>query len=252
MKRIAAVLLCVVLFPASVVPVAAQELIVSAAASLTDAFSGLKDDFEKEHPGTQLVFNFGASGALYRQIEQGAPVDVYASADMRWMGEAIRIGRVEALESTVFAQNRIVLAVPKNNPAGVSTLKDLESAGVRRVGVGMPDTSPAGNYTRQSLKDLELWELLEPKYIFAENVTQLLSYLRLGEVDAGFFFASDAVRGADSVAVVMEMPMKEPALFPIAPLSDSKQPDLAQAFVRFILSEKGQTVLSGYGFSKAE
>ena len=252
MKRIAAVLLCVVLFPASVVQVAAQELIVSAAASLTDAFSGLKEDFEKEHPGTQLVFNFGASGALYRQIEQGAPVDVYASADMRWMGEAIRIGRVEALESTVFAQNRIVLAVPKNNPAGVSTLKDLESAGVRRVGVGMPDTSPAGNYTRQSLKDLELWELLEPKYIFAENVTQLLSYLRLGEVDAGFFFASDAVRGADSVAVVMEMPMKEPALFPIAPLSDSKQPDLAQAFVRFILSEKGQTVLSGYGFSKAE
>ncbi|SMP73916.1 molybdate transport system substrate-binding protein [Desulfonatronum zhilinae] len=252
MQRIAAALLCVFLFPASVVPVAAQELIVSAAASLTDAFSVLKNDFEKEHPGTQLVFNFGASGALYRQIEQGAPVDVFASADMRWMGEAIRIGRVEAMESKVFAQNRIVLAVPQNNPAGISTLKDLENAGVRRVGVVTPDTSPAGNYTRQSLKDLELWEVLELNYIFAENVTQLLSYLRLGEVDAGFFFASDAVRGADSVAVVMEMPMKESALFPIAPLSDSKQPDLAQAFVRFILSEKGQAVLSGYGFSKAE
>ncbi|WP_031385890.1 molybdate ABC transporter substrate-binding protein [Desulfonatronum thiodismutans] len=252
MKRIAAALLCGVMVLASVVPAAAQVVIVSAAASLTDAFNVLKEDFEKEHPGARLVFNFGASGALYRQIEQGAPVDVFASADMRWMDEAVRIGRVEATESKVFARNLIVLAVPKNNPAGVSTLKDLESAGVRRIGVVTPDTSPAGNYARQSLKDLELWEVLEFKYIFAETVTQLLSYLRLGEVDAGFFFASDAVRGADSVAVVMEMPMREPALYPIAPLSDTKQPDLAQAFVRFILSEKGQAVLSGYGFRKAE
>lgn len=252
MKRIAVALLCVFMFFASAVPAPAQELIVSAAAALQDAFTMLKEDFEKENPGAQPVFNFGASGALYRQIEQGAPADVFASADMRWMNEAVRTGRVEAAEVKVFAQNRIVLVVPKNNPAEVSTLKDLEGAGVRRIGVVAPDTSPAGNYARQSLLDLKIWDALAPKYIFAETVTQLLSYLRLGEVDAGFFFASDAVRGADSVAVVMEMPMKEPALFPIAPLSDSKQPELAQAFVRFVLSEKGREILEEFGFSRPE
>jgi molybdate transport system substrate-binding protein len=227
----------------------AHELLLSAAASLTDAFNELKVEFEKDNPGVSVILNYASSGTLYRQIEQGAPVDVYASANMRWMDELIVRGIVEQEHSHVFARNSIVLAVPSGNPADVSSVSDLTQEQVRRIGIGAPEHVPAGSYARQALEDIGLWDSLLPKMIPGETVRQILEYIRRGEVDAGFIFATDAKRGGESVLVITAMEMKEQAKYPIAPLKRSSQPELADKLVQFILSAKGQSILIKHGFS---
>jgi molybdate transport system substrate-binding protein len=230
-------------------PALAQELLVSAAASLTDAFNELKVEFEKDNPGVNIVTNYASSGALYRQIEQGAPVDVYASANMRFMTELIARGDVKQEKSHVFARNKVVLAVPAGNPADISSVSDLTRGQVRRIGIGAPEHVPAGSYARQALEDIGLWDSLLPKMIPGETVRQILEYIRRGEVDAGFIFATDAKRGGESVLVLIAMDMKEDAKYPVAPLKRSSQPKLADKLVQFILSAQGQSILIKHGFS---
>jgi molybdate transport system substrate-binding protein len=242
-------LFCFLMLMLAVSPVKAQELLVSAAASLTDAFNELKTEFAKNNPGVSIVTNYASSGVLYRQIEQGAPVDVYASANMRWMDELIARGIVEQEESHVFVHNNVVLAVPAGNPADVSSIQDLTREQVRRIGIGAPEHVPAGSYARKSLEDLGLWDSLQPKMIPGETVRQVLEYLRRAEVDAGFIFGSDAKRGSEAVLVQDTMPLKEDPKYPIAPLKASKEPELAQKFVAFVLSGKGQDILKKHGFS---
>lgn len=249
MFRIIGVLLCMACLLWSS-PVKAREIIVSAAASLTDAFEEIRVEFEKDNPGVRVTGNYASSGALFRQIEQGAPVDVFASANMRWMEEAIGAGLIKKDQSLVFVYNQVVLAVPAGNPVNLAKPQDLRDALVRRVGITTPATSPAGNFSMTSLKDLGLWDSIEPKMIYAETVTQLMNYIQRGEVDAGFLFASDIVRAQGRVQEVSVLPLETPPAYPIAPLSGSKHPELAQKFVDLILSEKGQSIMEKYGFSR--
>lgn len=234
---------------ALVSPLRAAEIVVSAAASLTDAFSAMKAPFEAANPGLTVTLNFAASGPLFRQIEQGAPVDVFASADLKWMNEAIAKGFVAQSESRVFALNDLVLAVPAPNPAGIASLEDLQKPDVTRIAVGTPATVPAGNYAKMALAKSGDWDVLEPKFVFAESVRQVLDYVSRGEVEAGFVYATDARKAGGKVATAAVIELDEPATYPIAPLAKAPRPEAAQAFVDFVLSSEGQKILVSFGFS---
>lgn len=229
-------------------PARAAELLVSAAASLSDAFTELVTLFEQENPGVQVLGNFASSGALFRQLEQGAPADVFASANPRWMAEAIGRGLVQRAESHLFVTNELVLAVPTAGRVTISGLNDLNSPAVTRLGIGTPETVPAGRYAKDALEAAGIWPELSVKLIFAENVRQVLDYLRRGEVDGGFIYATDAVKGGAAVQVVEIMPLKEAPAYLIAPLAKSRRPELARRFVELTISERGGAILARHGF----
>ncbi|MEF3696180.1 molybdate ABC transporter substrate-binding protein [Desulfolutivibrio sp.] len=246
MKRL---LLSLALVVALACPALAKDLTISAAASLTDAFTECKPLFEKANPGVTVTLNFAASGPLLKQIEQGAPVDVFASADQKTMDDAAAKNLIDAASRKNFAQNALVLAIP----AGTSTVKNLASlsdAKVTKIGVGNPETVPVGRYTKAALEKLGVWNALSPKCILAESVRQVLDYLSRGEVDAGFVYATDAIKGGDKVKVVEEIPLEKPVSYPVAVLAASKNKPEAAAFIAFVTSPDGAAVLAKYGFKK--
>lgn len=219
------------------------ELIVSAAASLTDAFTDIKPAFEKAHPGTTVLMNFASSGSCYRQIEMGAPADVFASANPKWMNKAEAGKFVLPGTRRNFARNSLVLAVPADNPAAVGSVRDLLNAGVGKVAVGTPATVPAGQYARGALEKDGLWSALESRFIYAESVRQVLDYLKRGEVDAGFVYATDAVKGGDRVRVVAEIPLEKPVTYPVAVLKGTAHGQEAQTFLDFLAGPEGKALL---------
>lgn len=251
-KALTLICLCCSLFLFAATPntCQAEELIVSAAASLTDAFSDIEPAFEAAHPGVDVVMNFASSGALYRQIEQGAPADVYASANPKWMNKAVESGFVNQAEVQIFARNALVLATPSDNPAGVGAVDDLKGEKVSTIGIGTPETVPAGLYAKAALDAMGLFETLTPKMIFAESVRQVLDYLSRGEVDCGFVYRTDAVKGGEKVLIVADIPLEKPVTYPIAVLKESASQDMAKAFVEFVRSDEGIALLEGRGFLK--
>jgi molybdate transport system substrate-binding protein len=231
-------------------PALAGDLTVSAAASLTDAFNELKTVFAKDHPGVNVTFNFAASGALLAQMEKGAPVDVFASADQKTMDQAAEKKLIDTATRANFAQNALVLAVPADNPAKIKDLTTLTTPAAKRIAIGNPDSVPVGRYTKAALTKAGLWDALAAKLIMAESVRQVLDYLARGEVDAGFVYATDAKQGGAKVKTVAEVPVETPVTYPIAVLSGSAQKKDAAAFVAFVASPKGLEILAKYGFKK--
>jgi len=231
-------------------PAAAGDITVSAAASLTDAFNELKGAFAKDHPGVNVTFNFAASGALLSQMAQGAPVDVFASADQKTMDQAAEKKLIAVPTRVNFAQNALVMAVPADNPAKLKDLTALTTPAVKRVAVGNPDSVPVGRYTKAALSKTGLWDAIASKLVMAESVRQVLDYLTRGEVDAGFVYATDAKQGGDKVKTVVEVPVETPVTYPIAVLEAAKDKKDAAAFVAFVTGPKGQAVLAKYGFKK--
>jgi len=229
---------------------AEQELIVSAAASLTNAFGEIGKKFEAANPGSKVIFNFGASGALLQQIEKGAPVDVFASADQKTMDQAAERGLIIPGARKDFVSNELVLIIPHGATAQVKTLQDLTAKEIGKIALGNPETVPAGRYAQEVLTNEGLWEKLKPKFIFGESVRQVLDYVSRGEVDAGFVFATDAEVAKDHVGVALEAPKHKPITYPISVVGSTKNKDLAMRFVDFVLSGEGRKILFTYGFKK--
>ena len=225
---------------------AAQQITVSAAASLTDAFKALAPKFEATKPGATVRFNFAASGVLLQQIAQGAPVDVFASADQETMGRAADQKLIDAATRRNFAGNALVLIKPLRDAAGVRSLQDLAGSGVRKIAVGKTATVPVGRYTRQVLEGAGLWSVLEPKFVQADSVRQVLDYVARGEVEAGFVYRTDAAVMGDKVRVAFATAM--PVSYPVAVVADSRQKALAGDFVAFLSSDSAREVLARYGF----
>lgn len=228
--------------------VANEEIIVSAAASLTNAFTDLGKKFEAENPGVKVVFNFAASGVLLQQMESGAPVDVFASADQKTMDQAAQKGLIAPETRKDFAANTLVLIVPADGK--VKSLADLKGPGVAKIALGTPETVPVGRYTKESLTAAGMWDILSSKFIYAENVRQVLDYVSRGEVDAGFVYATDAAIAKGKVKTVVEVVGHKPVTYPIALVKTGANKGLAAKFTAFITGKTGQKVLSGYGFKK--
>ncbi len=244
------VLLCAALLPvfSCGAAFAEQELIVSAAASLTNAFQEVGKKFESANPGVKFVPNFAASGALLQQIDKGAPVDVFASADQKTMDQAAEKNLLLAGSRKDFVCNELSLVLPMESKISVKTLKDLTAKEVGKISLGNPETVPAGRYTQEALAAEGLWDALQPKLIFGDSVRQVLDYVSRGEVDAAFVFSTDAAIARDKVRVAMEVSNHKPIRYPIAVVAQTKNKQLAQRFVDYILSKEGQEILSKYGF----
>ena len=249
MKRtLPASLLALALTLALALPALAAELTVSAAASLTESMTEVKTLFEKANPGLKVNVNFASSGALFKQIEQGAPVDVFASANQKYMDLAEKAKLVLAGTRINFVANDLVLAVPAGNPAKVSDLASLKQPQVKRIGVGNPDSVPAGQYAKAALIKAGLWETLTPAYIFGESVRQVLDYLRRAEVDAALVYATDAAQGGSAVTVTCVAPLDKDVSYPAAVLAATKNADLAKQFVTFLASPEAKAVFKAKGF----
>lgn len=245
-------LLCLFLLPASTVHAAPAEgeLIISAAASLTNAFTEVGKKFESANPGVKAVFNFAGSGALLQQIDQGAPADVFASADQKTMDQAVEKKLVVPETRKDFAGNELVLILPAGSKIEVNSARDLTRKEIGKLSLGNPDYVPAGRYAQEFLTNEGLWEALRPKYIMGNSVRQVLDYVSRGEVDAGFVFSTDAMVGKDKVTVAMEATKHKPIAYPVATVASSNNKALAKRFADFVLSEQGQEILARYGFKK--
>src|SRR5450830_865094 len=223
-----------------------QELTVSAAASLTNAFQDIAKGFEKAHPGSKVVLNFAASGPLLQQIRQGAPVDVFASADQETMDKAaaaqlLAPGRVD------FAANTLVVVQPV---AATSSPKALADLAFKRLSTGSPASVPVGRYTLEAVKTAGLEAELQPRWIYADSVRQVLAYVARGEVDAGFVYRTDALIEKDRVRIAFTVPTGTRVSYPIAPVAAGKNAALAQSFISYVRSAPAQEILAGYGFAK--
>jgi len=228
--------------------VQAQELVVSAAASLTNAFQAVGQAFEQSKPGAKVTFNFAASGPLLAQIQQGAPVDVFASADQETMNKAA--GLVVASTRADFAANTLVLILPSPSAQAPKALGDLANASFQRISTGTPATVPVGRYTMEAVEKAGLTAALQPKWIFGESVRQVLNYVARGEVDAGFVYRTDAMIERDKTRIAFTVPTTTPVTYPIAQVAASKNPALANEFIAFVRGASGQNILQRFGFSK--
>ncbi len=228
----------------------AQELTLSVAISMKDAVGEIGRSFQGSHPGVVLHYNLGASGELQRQIEAGAPVDLFVSAAQRQMDELERKGLILAASRRVFARNVLAVVKPADSRLDLAKPTDLLEARVSRVVIGNPKTVPAGEYAEESLRAYGLWDRLQPKLVFAENVRQALEYVVRGEVDAGFVYATDAAARGPRVKEAFR-PGEETyrsIVYPVAVVAGSKQAGLAQAFVDRLVGPEGQAVLRRYSF----
>ena len=228
---------------------AETELLVSAASSLTDSFKEIGKAYEAKNPGVTVRFNFAATGPLLQQIEQGAPVDVFASADQQSMDKAEKGSFVLSGSRTDFTGNALVLITPVNITT-VKGLADLQSAQVLKVSMGNPESVPVGRYTKAALEKQGVWETIAPKCVMGSSVKQALEYVMRGEVEAGFVFATDAVAVKDKVQVVTEIATAKPIVYPVAVVAASAKQEQAKAFILYLQSVEGQAVLTKYGFKK--
>ena len=231
----------------------ADGLTVSAAVSLKEAFEEIGDLYTA-NTGNAVTFNFGASGTLQRQIEAGAPVDVFASAGAKQMDELAGRGLITPESRRNFAENDLVLVVPADSKIDVNGFSDLVGSAIGRIAVGNPKTVPAGQYTEQVFARLGLAQQLSAKLITAEDVRQVLDYVARDEVDAGIVYATDARIGRDKVriAAVASKESHDPILYPIAVVKDSGKAQAARDFVELVLSPEGQNILRRHGFSAAQ
>lgn len=237
----------------------ARELSVFAAASLTEAFKEIGQQFEEKHPNTTVAYNFGASNQLRFQIEQGAKADVFASANTKEMDALTKSDAVSKESVQIFARNRLVVLYPKENPGKITALEDLAKPGLKLVIAHK--AVPVGNYTLQMLDkmsaDTKYGETFKEKVLKnvvseEENVKSVVAKARLGQADAGIAYVSDVGSAAKDVGT-LEIPdaFNPIATYPIAPLKKASQPELAKEFVDCVLSPVGQDIIQKHGFIPA-
>lgn len=222
---------------------------VSAAASLTEAFTDVEKEFETENPDIDVVCNFAASGTLRTQIEGGATVDVFASAAEDQMDKLASKGLIYNDTREDFVKNSLVMIVPSGNVLGITSMKDLTKPEVEKISIGNPDTVPAGKYAKEALTIAGIWDSVSNKTILAENVKQALVYVETGEADAGFVFSTDASSAeSGSIEVITSVPVTTPITYPIAVISSTQHKENSQLFIDFVTGEKGKSILGQYGF----
>jgi molybdate transport system substrate-binding protein len=220
------------------------ELLVSAAASLADVLAELGSDFEAAHPGVDVQLNLGSSASLRQQVLEGAPADVFASADTANMTRLVDAGETTG-DPVIFARNRMEIAVPAGNPAGITGLDDFADD---ELLVGLcAEQVPCGAYAREVLRNAGVTPSVDSN---ESDARALLTKVEAGELDAGITYLTDVLSAGGAVeglAIPEEVDVM--ADYPIATLAGAPNPEVAARFVAFVLSGQGQAILDGYGFS---
>jgi molybdate transport system substrate-binding protein len=229
-------------------------LTVYAAASLTDAFTEIGKAFEAENVGVTVVFNFAGSQNLRTQIEQGAPADVFASANTKEMDTLVAQNIINGDAPQIFLVNRLVVILPKDNPAGIRSLEDLSKPDLKLVFAA--EEVPAGRYARQVLENLNALfgadfkdKVMANVVSNEDNIRQAMTKVQLGEADAGIVYVSDAVAAPERLRIEIPTEVDVLAEYPIAPLAESITTELANRFIAHVLSPAGQATLAKWGFT---
>jgi len=239
-------------FPACVGAQGKSGITVSAAISLKDSLDEIGRMYEQERPGVTISFNYGGSGTLQRQIEQGAPVDIFLSAAEKQMDELQAKGLVEADSRRNIVRNQLVLIAPASQMA-VHGFQDLSRPEVKIIALGEPATVPAGMYARQTLEHLGLLGAVEKKTVFAKDVRAVLTYVETGNADAGMVYQTDAQDSA-KVRIVSVAPADshDPIVYPAAILKGTKNSSGATSFLSFLSSSHAGDIFRKHGFLPAE
>lgn len=238
-----AILNCAWLFPKK-----REEVKVFAASSLTDVLQEAAREFEVENTGVKILFNFAASGALQTQIEQGAEVDIFASAGNKQMHALMdeRFITPDAIHD--LAGNQMVVIARKDSSFNFSSPQDMLRA--KQIAIGYPNSVPAGKYGSEILRSQGIWDQAKDKLVYATNVRQVLQFVEAGKAELGIVYATD-VRSSNKVKVLYTVPLKMHTgiNFPIGTLSNSKHAKVANQFIDWLLSPEGRELFEEYGFS---
>lgn len=234
-------------FPADADPAAgARSLTVAAAADLQFAFTEIGALFEKE-TGGRVVFSFGSTGNLARQIENGAPVDIFAAASLQFIEDLVSQGLLIANTRQVYALGRIVLASNRQAGLRLHDLRDLLRPEVKRVALANPEHAPYGLAAKQALESLGIWNLVRPKLVYGENVRQALQYVQTGNAEAGIVALSIANVPEVTYFLIDEW-LHRPLKQALAVVKGTKNEDLARRFIAFVNGPKGRSIMKRYGF----
>lgn len=226
------------------------ELTISAAASLNDALTEIKDNFEEEHKEITLHFNIGGSGALKQQILQGAPADLFLSAAQDHLNELIQKGMIEKNKQVDLLSNQLVLITNKNNTESLADFADLKTDKINKIAIGIPESVPAGMYAKQTLQNLALWDIVEPKLVQTKDVRQVLTYVETGNVDAGLVYLTDAKASSKiNIVATAHQQNHDLIIYPAGIINNSHHQKEAQLFLDYLQSETAKSIFKKYGFT---
>lgn len=227
----------------------AVEINISAAASLTDALNEIKDAYAEESNDI-LMFNFAGSGSLQKQIQEGAPCDLYISASKKHMDALNEAGFIVTDTRKDLLGNVLTLIVSSEKADDITELASLNTDAVSSIAIGTPESVPAGDYAKQALEAAGIWDSIQTKLVLAKDVKQVLEYVNTGNVDCGLVYASDALM-LETGEVVTDIPEEShsPIIYPAAILTAASQPEAAQAFYDFLSSDAAASIFEKYGFT---
>ncbi|MBD7910302.1 MULTISPECIES: molybdate ABC transporter substrate-binding protein [Clostridium] len=226
---------------------ASIELNISAAASLKEAMADLEKSFKEVNPNVTLVTNFGASGSLEQQIEQGAPCDVFISAGKSQMKQLKDKGLLIDSSDKDLIKNELVLVGPKDSK--ITGINDLTSDIVKKIAVGEASSVPAGKYADEVFTKLNIKTSLQPKLVFAKDVKEVLSWVISSNAEVGFVYLSDALSN-DSVKIIEQIPSEyhSPINYPVGIINTTKNQYIAKEFENFLFTDKAQKIFKKYGY----
>ena len=228
----------------------AKDITVSAAASLKDVMQDIKKAYETEGKSDSLIFNFGGSGALQQQIENGAPTDVFISAAPKQMDALVSKGLIENGTKLNIVTNEVVLIIPKTSKSKISSYNGLSDVGIAKIGCGEPASVPVGQYSMEVFKNLGITDKVVGKLVYAKDVRAVLNWVETENADAGIVYRTDAI-SSDKIKIVCAAPKGSHSLiiYPAAVISESKVKDSASKFVKFLKSAKAKEIFVKYGFT---
>jgi molybdate transport system substrate-binding protein len=226
------------------------ELNISAAVSMKDALAEIQKNYQVKNPNVKLVFNLGASGSLQKQIEQGAPADIFISAAPKQMNELQEKKMIDPATRKNLVENKLVVVIPKESKLNISKYEDLTQDGVKKIALGETAVVPAGQYAKESLQKLGVWDKVQDKIVFAKDVRTVLTYTETGNVEAGIVYKTDAI-SSDKIKVVATAPegSHQPIVYPIAVITSTKQGKAAADFVNYLFGPESKAIFEKNGFS---
>lgn len=229
----------------------AEEILVAAAASLKNAYEDeLIPMFQEKNPGITVKGTYDSSGKLQTQIEEGLEADVFMSAAQKQMKALDEEGKMISDTITDLLENKIVLIVPVGGEDGFSSFKDIRKA--ESIALGDPESVPAGQYAKEALTSLGIWDSIQDRVSFGTNVTEVLNQVGAASADAGIVYATDAASLADKVHVVAEAPegsLQQKVIYPVGVIAATEHEEAAKAFVEFLQTPEAMAVFEAYGFS---
>jgi molybdate transport system substrate-binding protein len=227
-------------------------ILVAAAASLKNAYEEeLIPMFEEQYPGVTVEGTYDSSGKLQTQIEAGLDADVFMSAATTQMTTLDEEGLIASDTIVDLLENKIVLIVPAGSDSAIASFEDIANAD--SIALGDPESVPVGQYSKEALTNLGIWDQIQDKVSFGTNVTEVLNQVAAASADAGIVYATDAASMPDDVVVVAEAPagsLETPVIYPVAVVAESENKEAAQAFVDFLGTDEAIAVFEAYGFTK--